>query len=82
MIRFTSSLPPDVIARRLAPVAWPPEWGPNLEEPYADELHWQVTSAHALCGLHDYHIIWRHPDPGCRARFLAVLAELGVEKKP
>lgn len=79
MIRFRSTLPPDVLARHLAPVAWPPEWGPDREPPYADDLHWQITPAHGLYGVDDYHISWSHRDPGCRARFLAVLAELGAE---
>ena len=80
MIRFRSTLSPDVLARHLAPVAWPPEWGPNREEPYADDFHWQITDTHALYSIGDDHSLsWSHPDPGCRARFLAVLAELGVE---
>lgn len=85
MIRFCSDLPSATIARALAAAVYP---HPDAAEPpfYVGETpnRWELSSAnnHKLYmpKWDDVYAIGdRYNDPDRRARFLAVLAELGAE---
>ena len=88
MIRFRSTLPAETIARALAPAVYP---HPDAAEIpfYVGEApaRWELSRAnnHKLCmpkGDDVYAIGDRYRDPDRRARFLAVLAEIGAEVLP
>lgn len=85
MIRFRYTLPAETIAHALAPAVYP---HPDAAETpfYVDETpeRWELSGAndHKLYmprGDGVYAIGDRYHDPDRRARFLAVLAELGAE---
>lgn len=90
MIRFHSPLPAETVARRLAEVDYTDGTtayvGPTLTGrrfcfidicPIGNHwISWDTTEAGAFC------VDGVHMDPDRRARFLAVLAELGAEVLP